>query len=225
MVNEALVKKAEEFHGHICPFVVLGLRASEIAMQRLNLRKAGEAETVGEEILAIVECNNCFTDGVQVATGCTLGNNSLIYLDVGKNAVTLVKRGEWKGVRVYVDSEKIRSKCFEKEATELFEKVVVKRQGTSEDREKLQIMWTKIGRSMMNIPEEMFKVEEVEVAEIERAPIFESVRCENCGEFTMKTRARIVDGKTVCLNCLGKCKAVVGRGIVSNFKIPLVRRK
>jgi len=225
MVDEALVEKAKEFHGHICPFVVLGLRASEIAMERLGLRKAGEAETVGEEILAIVECNNCFADGVQVATGCTLGNNSLIYLDVGKNAVTLVKRGEWKGVRVYVDSEKLRSKYFKKEATELFEKVVMKRQGTSEDHEKLQKMWTEIGRSMMNIPEEMFKIEEVEVAEIERAPIFESVRCENCGELTMKTRARIIDGKTVCLNCLGECEAVVGRGIVPNFKIPLIRRE
>ncbi|MEM2465541.1 MAG: FmdE family protein, partial [Candidatus Bathyarchaeia archaeon] len=112
MLDYTLVKKAEELHGHICPFLILGLRASEIAMQRLGVRKAGVEETIGEEILAIIECNNCFADGVQVATGCTLGNNSLVYLDVGKNAVTLVRRGEWKGVRVYVDSEKIRERYF-----------------------------------------------------------------------------------------------------------------
>lgn len=224
MVEEALVEKAKEFHGHICPFVVLGLRASEIAMQKLGLAKAGEAETVGEEILAIVECNNCFADGVQVATGCTLGNNSLIYMDVGKNAVTLVKRGEWKGIRVYIDPEKLESRYFKKEATELFEKVVVKRQRTSKDYERLQKMWAEIGWSMMNVPEDMFKIEEVEVAEIERAPIFESVKCEKCGELAMKTRARIIDGKAVCLGCLGECEAVIGRGIVPNFKIPLKRR-
>lgn len=226
MVDKALVERAKEFHGHICPFLVLGLRASEIAMNRLGLRRAGEAETVGEEILAIVECNNCFADGVQVATGCTFGNNSLIYLDVGKNAVTLVKRGEWKGIRVYVDSEKLKDEYFNREAMELFEKVVVKRQGTSEDFKKLQKLWTEIGLSMMDIPEEKaFKIEEVEVVEIERAPIFESIKCENCGELAMKTRIRMVDGKTLCLSCLGECEAVVGRGIVPNFKIPVLRGK
>lgn len=225
MVSETLVERAREFHGHICPFVVLGLRASEIAMQKLGLLKAEEAETVNEEIMAIIECNNCFADGVQVATGCTLGNNSLIYLDVGKNAVTLVRRGEWKGIRVYLDSEKLKGKYFPREATELFEKVIVKRQGTIEDQQKLQRMWDEIGRSMMNLPEDMFKIEEVKVAEIERAPIFESARCDGCGELVMKTRLQLADGKMLCPSCFGKCEAVVGRGIISNFKIPIMQGK
>lgn len=224
MVSEALIEKAKEFHGHICPFVVLGLKASEIAMKKLGLQKAGETETVGEEILAIVECNNCFADGVQVATGCTLGNNSLIYLDVGKNAVTLVKRKEWKGVRVYIDSETLRNKYFKEEVIELFEKVVAKRQGSSKDYEKLQKVWGELGWSMADVSEEIFKIEEVEVAEIEKAPIFESVKCEKCGELTMKTRVRMVAGKTLCLSCIGKCMAVVGRGIVPNLEIPLIGR-
>jgi formylmethanofuran dehydrogenase subunit E len=141
MVGRALVEKAKEFHGHICPFVVLGLRASEIALEKLGLARADERETIGEEILAIVECNNCFTDGVQVSTGCTLGNNSLIYLDTGKNAVTIVRRG----VRVYVNPEKLGEKYFGKEAINLFEKVVIKREGTPEDYEKLSCLWDEIG--------------------------------------------------------------------------------
>ncbi|MEM0110397.1 MAG: FmdE family protein, partial [Desulfurococcus sp.] len=76
MVSKELIEKAKEFHGHICPFVVLGLRASEIAMSRLGVNKAGVMETIREDIVAIVEVNNCFADGVQIATGCTLGNNS-----------------------------------------------------------------------------------------------------------------------------------------------------
>jgi len=220
-----LVERAKEFHGHICPFVVLGLRASEIALGRLGLSKAGEKETVGEEVLAIVECNNCFTDGVQVATGCTIGNNSLIYLDTGKNAVTIVRRGDWRGVRVYVDSEKLRGKYFKKEAIGLFEKVVTKREGTEEDSEKLNRLWTEIGLEMMNLPEGEFKIEELKVKEIERAPIFESIKCEKCGELAMKTRIEYVEGKAVCLGCLGKSNALIGRGIVSNFEYPLVREK
>jgi formylmethanofuran dehydrogenase subunit E len=225
MVSQALVEKAKEFHGHICPFVVLGLRASEIALERLGLTRAGEKETIGEEILAIVECNNCFTDGVQVATGCTIGNNSLIYLDTGKNAVTIVRRGDWRGVRVYVDSEKFKEKYFKKEATNLFEKVVIKREGTVEDSEKLSRLWAEIGCKMMNIPESEFKIEELKVKEIERAPIFESIKCEKCGELTMKTRIEYINGKAICLGCLGKSNALIGRGIVPNFEYPLVREK
>jgi len=225
MVSQALVEKAKEFHGHICPFLVLGLRASEVALEKLGLARAGEKETIGEEILAIVECNNCFTDGVQVATGCTLGNNSLIYVDTGKNAVTIVRRSDWKGVRVYIDSEKLREKYFKKEATDLFEKVVIKREGTAEDSEKLSRLWAEIGRNMMNMPESEFKVEELKVRAIERAPIFESIKCEKCGELAMKTRIEYVEGKAVCLGCLGKSNAVVGRGIVPNFEYPFVREK
>ena len=223
MVDMSLVERAKEFHGHICPFLVLGLRASEIAMERLGVGRASEAETVGEEVLAIVECNNCFTDGVQIATGCTLGNNSLIYLDLGKNAVTLVRRGDWRGVRVYVDFDKLRNAYFSEGALRLFERVVVKREGTSEDWERLRRLWTEIGLSLANAPEDLFRVEDVRVVEIERAPIFESVRCDGCGELVMATRVREVDGKRLCLNCVGECEAVVGRGIVSGFKVPLLR--
>ncbi|MEM0202890.1 MAG: FmdE family protein [Archaeoglobaceae archaeon] len=223
MVSKTLIEKAREFHGHVCPFLVLGLRASEIAMNKLGIGKVGEAETIGEEILAIVECNNCFTDGVQVATGCTLGNNALVYLDLGKNALTLVKRSDWKGVRVYVDAEKLRSKYFSKEALKLFEKVVAKRAGTAEDAKKLREMWEEIGYAMADLPEEEFKIEEVRVKEIEKAPIFESVRCEKCGELAMKTRISFVDGKAICLSCQGECDAVVGRGIV-RFRVPYAER-
>jgi len=84
VVSKELIEKAKEFHGHVCPFLVLGLRMSEIAMEKLGVKKAGLAETVEEEVLAIVEVNNCMVDGVQIATGCTLGNNSLIYLDLAR---------------------------------------------------------------------------------------------------------------------------------------------
>ncbi|MEM4862829.1 MAG: FmdE family protein [Candidatus Nezhaarchaeales archaeon] len=223
MVDQALIAKAKDLHGHVCPFLVLGLRASEIAMKKLGVERAGESETVSEDLLAIVECNNCFTDGVQVATGCTLGNNCLIYLDLGKNAITLVRRSDWRGVRVYVDGERLFAKYFNEEAMKLFEKVVVKREGTADDVKRLREMWSQIAYSLSNMPEEEFKIEEVKVTEVERAPIFESIRCEKCGELAMKTHVEIVNGKAMCLSCLGECNAVVGRGIISRFKVPYAR--
>jgi formylmethanofuran dehydrogenase subunit E len=81
-----LLLKTGELHGHFCPFVALGVKASVIALKRLETFTEG----IDEEMAAIVEVNNCFVDGVQMVTGCTLGNNALIYKDFGKNAVTLV---------------------------------------------------------------------------------------------------------------------------------------
>lgn len=222
MVDEVLIEKARWFHGHLCPFLVLGLRMSEIAMERLGVLRASEEETVGEELLAIVEVNNCLVDGVQVATGCTLGNNSLIYVDLGKNAVTLVRRGLWRGVRVYVDSERIRSKYFSSEALQLFDKVVRRREGTREDREKLSRVWEELAYKMANLPVEEFTVEEVEVEPIERAGIYESVRCGKCGELLMITKAVVVNGTYLCPACAGiGTSAVVGRGVERTFKYPV----
>jgi len=223
MVDKNLIEKAKWFHGHICPYLVLGLRMSEIAMKRLGVSRAGEAETINEGILAIVEANNCMADGTQIATGCTLGNNSLIYIDSGKNALTLVKRGNWRGVRVYMDGEKLSSKYFSKEALELFDKVVRRREGNKEDREKLSKLWEETGLKMAELPEEEFVIEEVEVEPLERAPIFESVRCARCGELVMITKAVKVGDVYLCRACAGALlEAVIGHGIQS-IKYPIKR--
>jgi formylmethanofuran dehydrogenase subunit E len=209
------LERARYFHGHICPFVVLGIKASTVAMNKLGVERLSFDESVGERILAMVECNNCFTDGVQVATGCTLGNNCLVYFDLGKNAVTLVRRSSWEGVRVYMDAEKLREKHFSKEALDLFEKVVARREGSREDERTLSRVWEEIGYKMLEIPEDEFKIDTVKVPPIERAPIFESIRCQSCGELAMETRAVRISGKAYCLKCASKRHyVVIGRGIV-----------
>ena len=209
MNAKELLKKAKEFHGHICPFLALGVKASLIAMEELNVERVRD-ETIGEEILAIVECNNCFSDGIQIATGCTFGNNTLIYVDLGKNAFTLVRRKDWTGVRVYVDANKINDLYFDSEILELFDKVIVRREGSKDEEEKLSKLWEEIGWKVLDAPLELFKVEKVDVTPIERAPIFENVKCRICGELVMKTRVR----EGVCLKCSGEYYAVIGRGIV-----------
>jgi len=222
MVSRDLIEKARELHGHICPFVVLGLRASEIALNRLGVERAGVAETIREDIVAIVEVNNCFADGVQVATGCTLGNNSLIYADTGKNALTVFRRGSGRGIRVYIDSERLREKYFSREALELFRRVVIERRGTDEEVEKLHKMWEEIGLKMAELPEEDFVIQEVEIVEEpERAPIFESIRCSKCGELVMAPKVVYIGEKPYCPTCAGRdVPAVVGRGILTAFRIP-----
>lgn len=222
MVSRELIEKARELHGHVCPYLVLGLRASEIAMSKLGVGRAGVSESIEEEIVVIVEANNCMSEGVQVATGCTLGNNSLIYMDTGKNAITIFKRGSRRGIRVYIDAERIRQRYFDPRATELFRKVVVERRGSPDEIEELDRLWEETGMRMAWIPEEEFVVQEVEITEnLERAPIFESVRCSGCGELVMAPKAVYIDGKPFCASCAERdVPAVVGRGIVTAFRTP-----
>ncbi|GAB6147486.1 FmdE family protein [Stetteria hydrogenophila] len=203
-----LLVKAGEFHGHICPYLALGVKMSVIAMEKLGV---GRTDGLHEDLLAIVEANNCMVDGVQVVTGCTFGNNSLIYLDLGKNALTLVRRSDWRGVRVYFDAEEVRRKYFDPEAVELFRKVVARREGTREEAARLRRLFEEISwRILEEMGEDEFKVEHVRVDPIERAPVFESVRCRRCGELAMATRVK----GGLCLRCLGTYYGVVGRGIV-----------
>jgi len=94
---EGLLKKAGELHGHFCPYVALGVRAGYGALKALGI----ERNLGMEEVVAIVETNNCFSDGVQMTTGCSFANNALIYYDLGKTAVTVARR-DGQAVRVAV---------------------------------------------------------------------------------------------------------------------------
>ena len=210
---EGILTYAEEFHGHICPYLALGIRASLIAMEELNVGRLDYSGSVDESILAIVETNSCFTDGVQVTTGCTLGNNSLIYIDIGKTALTLAKRRDWRGVRVYIDAERL-AKYYPKGATELFNRVVRERKGSPEEKKRLWELWRESAKTMLHLPKEEFKIEHVKVQRIEQAPIFDSVRCSKCGELVMAEKAVFINGKPFCPKCAGKGYfALLGRGI------------
>ena len=212
---EGVLEAAREFHGHICPYVALGVRASTMALDELGAERLDFRGSVEEALLAVVECNNCFVDGVQITTGCTLGNNSLIYFDLGKNALTLARRGSWEGVRIYVDAGRLREGYFSKEAIELFEKVVTRRSGTAQDVARLKKLWEEIGYQMLELPREMFKIDKVRLPPVETAPIFKSVRCSQCGELAMETRVVQISGKPHCLRCAKKSYyALIGRGIV-----------
>jgi formylmethanofuran dehydrogenase subunit E len=73
-------------HDHICPRQVLGLRMGELAGDLFDLALPQR----DKRIIAFVETDGCFTDGVMVATGCSLGHRTMRLVDTGKTAVTFV---------------------------------------------------------------------------------------------------------------------------------------
>ncbi len=186
-------------HGHYCPGSAMGVKAATRAVREIKARSTGM-----EEVLAIVETNSCFADGVQMVTGCSLGNNALIYRDFGKMAVTLTYRtGE--GVRVAAKPDGLALEKRRPEAWSLFNKVVKQRQGTEEETARLRHVWLETSFAVLEIPdEELFTITPVKVTVPEYAGIFPSVICEGCGESTMEPRVRLKEGKRLCLACSGQ---------------------
>ncbi len=212
-----LLRQAEGLHGHLCPMVALGVKAGQYAMAKLNRHHHGM-----EEVVAIVECNNCFTDGIQMVTGCTFGNNALIFQDLGKTAVTVARRDDGQAVRLSVKPD-FREQLFARypAAGPLFEKVVVNRQGTHEDIHRFQHLWQAVARRELDVPlTEQFTVQDLTITLPPFARIYDSVTCAVCGESVMAPKAVTQDGRSCCRVCAGQEHYLVtGDGVVSSRNI------
>jgi formylmethanofuran dehydrogenase subunit E len=184
-------------HGHYCPGSAMGVKAAARAVKELGVKSKGM-----EEVVAIVETNSCFADGVQMVTGCSFGNNALIYRDFGKTAFTLAKRtGE--GIRIAALFERAM-KERSPEAAALWDRVVVKRSGSEEESKRLTDLWKELSFKVLELPDdELLVIKKVNIEVPAYARIFASVRCSVCGESIMEPRTRIKNGKNICLPCSG----------------------
>lgn len=196
---EGLLKKSAEFHGHICSFSAYGVKAGYYAMKKLALTNQGM-----EEVLAIVETNNCFSDGIQVTTGCTFGNNGLIFHDIGKTAVSVINRKSRDAMRLSLKKDFLDSR---KEVypliSSLFERIVARRKKvSSSDRQKFFKLSEEMAINELGVPEaEMFDIKRSMAEPPGYAPIFDSAVCSICGESVMESRARVKEGKPACITC------------------------
>ena len=89
------LQKVIDFHGHLCPGVLLGYRASLVALRELRTSPSSD-----EELVATVYNDSCAADAVQVMTGCTFGKGNLIFKDFGKLVFLFSKRGEAQSLRI-----------------------------------------------------------------------------------------------------------------------------
>ncbi len=76
----ALVGKAAEFHGHLGPFLVIGVRMGLIGLRELGIEKNDGNLRITAMLKDSVPFS-CTIDGIQVATKCTIGNRKLRLID------------------------------------------------------------------------------------------------------------------------------------------------
>jgi len=194
--DHLLWEKTAAFHGHVCPGLAVGFKASLIALAELGVERAKD-----EELVAIVENDACGVDAVQVLTGCTLGKGNLIYRDFGKQVITLANRNTGKAVRVAVHTSTIER---DPEHTKLMQRVLAGK--ASEEEEKaFQKKHLAVAEQILDLPDAEFCSVKLVTPDIpQKARIFDSVTCSCCGEGTMEPRVRIKNNQPVCLECFGE---------------------
>jgi formylmethanofuran dehydrogenase subunit E len=199
---------AVAFHGHACPGLALGYRAAQYAMDAL---RADHSED--EDLVAIVENDACGVDAIQVVAGCSAGKGNLIFRDFGKHAYTFIDRKSNRAIRLVQRPEPVIER-IDPQASALRSKVM---SGTAspEEQKDFQTRQSAVIEKILTMPiEELFIIKEVKPEVPERAKIFRSVQCSRCGEMVAEHRARVSDGKFVCIPCAGiPQSAITGRSL------------
>jgi len=181
-----------DFHGHACPGLALGYRVSVFALRELGER------SFDEELVGIVENNSCAVDAVQVITGCTFGKGNLLFKDFGKQVYTFIRRPSGEGIRISVDWKAPEETEEERALWERYSK------GDRGEEVLITIDNRKANKIRMILcagDEELFHVFRGIMKLPGEALIYPSARCTQCMEKVMEPRARVKNGKIVCIPC------------------------
>lgn len=211
--REALLTLTGTFHGHYCPGISLGVLAATELM-----RRCGDTTDGLEDTIAVVETNSCFSDAIQYVTGCTFGNNSLVYRDLGKTACSLVGRSG-KGIRASVaaDFRQTLQKDFP-EYFSLFEKVICRSERDEETVLAFKRASMEASFAMLdNDISELLHFTDISIELPGYAPIVETLLCRGCGEGFMATRSGKDGDLPLCITCAkAKFGELNGAGITSS---------
>lgn len=172
MKTKRLMEEAVEFHGHTCPGVAVGVLAAKFILEH------GNDFSTDEELVAVVENDNCSVDAIQALLGTTFGKGNLIFKDYGKNNYTFFNRTQEKAIKLSFKAEHFGDRELSRE-------------------ERIQ--------QLLNAqPEEIFNIEQVEFDPPSKAQIHESELCDNCNEPTMSTRIKTYQDQHLCIPCYQK---------------------
>ncbi|HET6846281.1 MAG TPA: FmdE family protein [Anaerolineales bacterium] len=178
-----LLQTSAARHDHLCPRQVLGVRMGLAGLAILDL----EPPVTKSKALVIVETDGCFVDGIEVATGVTVGHRSLRIVDLGKIAATFVGIAAGKAVRL-VPRDGIRALAHTY-APEAAERYAAQLQGYA---------------AMPS--DELFMAQDVilhpPLAEILSRPDARAA-CSRCGEEIINEREVVQDGTLLCRTCAG----------------------
>ena len=125
-----------------------------------------------EQVVCITENDACGVDAIQVILGCSVGKGNLLFHLRGKQAYSFYNRSTGRSVRL-----------------------VLKDRAQGMNRQESFAYYQSLA------PRDMFDVKETTITLPESARLFQSIKCENCGETTAENMIRLENGKKLCLDC------------------------
>ena len=125
-----------------------------------------------EQVVCVTENDACGVDAIQVILGCSVGKGNLLFHLRGKQAFSFYNRATGRSVRLVLKDNP---------------------QGMS--RQESFAYYQSLS------PRDMFDVKETTITLPESARIFQSVKCECCGETTAENMIRLENGRKLCLDC------------------------
>ena len=181
---EGLLERTAALHKHLCPRQVLGVRMGMYAAEQLSI----EVPQTAKRLLAFVETDGCFADGVSIATGCSMGHRTMRLVDYGKVAATFVDTHNGRALRCFPSLD-VRSRAV------AFATGAPSR-------------WHAQLAAYQQMPsEQIFQVREVSL-NLDLSGIIGKpgtrAACSTCGEEILNQREVIADGRVSCLSCAGE---------------------
>ncbi len=180
---QALLEQSSSRHNHLCPRQVLGVRIALAGSAMLGM----DVPRKDKRLLVIVESDGCFSDGVEVVTGATMGHRTLRLEDYGKMAATFIDVKTGRAVRV-APSLDVRERAYA--------------YAPGEPRHYFAQL-----QGYQAMPDdELLTVQEVTlttpVEVIVSRPVVRT-NCDRCGEEIVNEREMLVNGETLCRSCAG----------------------
>jgi len=184
-------KKAAEFHGHVCPGLAMGYRVAKYAKEHYPRSK-------DEELVCIAENKSCSVDAVQSLLGCTGGKGNLIFVDNGKQVFTFYSRDQDRAMRIYFKGDVFQG------MDAMRQKAATRNLSAEEKKEFERLRARVIEDILSGKDEDLLFVKEVDIPAPEKARIYPSLKCQECGEGFMEILGRTAVGKVLCKDCFGK---------------------
>jgi formylmethanofuran dehydrogenase subunit E len=186
-----LLKLSSARHDHLCPRQVLGVRMGLAGLETIGL----ETPMPHKAALVFIETDGCFADGIEVATGASIGHRTLKVVDTGKIAAVFANVKTGKTVRLAPQLDvRQRAPAY---APGIKQKYYAQLKG-------YQIMPV----------EELFSIQEVlldpDIQAVMSRPGVR-IKCSRCGEEIFNERQVVVGDEILCVTCVGVgyyCKKV-----------------
>jgi len=184
-------KKAAEFHGHVCPGLAMGYRVARYV-------KGHYPRSEDEELVCIAENKSCSVDAVQSLLGCTAGKGNLVLVDNGKQTFTFYSRDQGKALRIYFKGDVFAG------MDDMRQKMAAGNLTPAEKKEMEGLRSRIIEQILTGRDEDLLDVREAEIPAPDKARIYPSLVCQECGERFMEIMGRTAEGKVLCKGCFEK---------------------